>query len=86
MFGFLLGAVAGGIAAYLYRDKIRDVMEGRTHDVRARAAHGLEKFQKVAEEAMDTAKDQITKGVKAGQEYIRPGDDRESSGSPHTYR
>ena len=42
MKGFILGAIAGGVAMWLYGDQIRDYVDNMTYGVRERAAHGLE--------------------------------------------
>lgn len=53
MKGFLLGAIAGGLAVWLYGDQIRAYVDDMTSGVRERAAAGLEgaadRLQSVAE-------------------------------------
>jgi hypothetical protein len=42
MKGFIFGAIAGGVAMWLYGDQIRDYVDNLTYGVRERAAQGLE--------------------------------------------
>jgi hypothetical protein len=42
MKGFLIGAIAGGVAMWLYGDQIREYLDDMTSGVRERAAAGLE--------------------------------------------
>jgi hypothetical protein len=53
MKGFIIGAIAGGMAMWLYGDQIREYVDDMTSGVRERAAAGLEgaadRLQSVAE-------------------------------------
>src|SRR5262245_438736 len=73
MFQFILGAVAGAVAAYFYRDRIKGYMTEKTPTVRDRAADKLEAFGKGAEDVLDRAKSRIESSVRAGQERLRSG-------------
>ncbi len=42
MKGFIFGAIAGGVAMWLYGDQIRDYVDNLTYGMRERAAHVLE--------------------------------------------
>ena len=42
MKGFIFGAIAGGVAMWLYGDQIREYIDDMTSGVRDRAAAGLE--------------------------------------------
>lgn len=42
MKGFLIGAIAGGVAMWLYGDRVREYVDEMTSGVRERAAAGLE--------------------------------------------
>ena len=63
---FLLGAIVGGIAVYVWGANTR----GRT--ARLVAAETLQAVQSTAEEMFDSAKDQVTSTLQAGQDAIRP--------------
>jgi hypothetical protein len=53
MKAFILGAIVGGLAMWLYGDRIREYVDDMTFDMRERAAAGLEgaadRLQSVAE-------------------------------------
>jgi hypothetical protein len=53
MKGFIIGAIAGGVAMWLYGDQIREYIDDMTYGVRERAAASLEgaadRLQGVAE-------------------------------------
>jgi hypothetical protein len=68
MKSFIMGAVAGGIAMYLWRDQIERYLDTGTRDIRTRAADKLKK----AGELMETASGKIGETIEAGQEAIRP--------------
>ena len=42
MKGFLIGAIAGGVAMWLYGDRVREYVDEMTSGVRERTAAGLE--------------------------------------------
>jgi hypothetical protein len=72
MFGFLLGAVVGGMASYYWRDSIHDYMSGRVPDLRKRAADGLGTLGDRAGGALDRARTRLDTAVRTGQERLRP--------------
>lgn len=81
---FLVGAMAGGVAVWFWRDRIRQTMQGAAREARTRAAQGLENVRRSAEVALETARDRVSGGLQAGQEYLRAGEP-EGSGSPGPY-
>ena len=72
MRSFIIGAIAGGVAVWVWRDELRKFMEKETRVVRAKAADQLEMVQKATESALDTAKEQISSHLQSGQDAIRP--------------
>jgi hypothetical protein len=80
MLGFILGLVAGGAAIWIWRGRLEQKVHDRTPELRTKVADRLGTFQKKAEGAMDTAKDRITSGLRAGQEYLRSGAPRQGGG------
>ena len=74
MVGFILGAVAGGLAAWWWRNDIQRYVDQTLPNVRAKAADQLSSLEQRAEDALTRAKGQI--------ERIRPEDQhaRRSSG------
>jgi hypothetical protein len=72
MFGLLVGAIGGGVAAYYWRDNIRDFMSGRVPEFRAQAADALGNFGVRAGGALDRMRSGIDAAVRTGQERLRP--------------
>jgi len=68
MKGFIVGALAGAVAMYIWRDEISRYMDTRTSGLRNRAADTL----KQAGDLMESASDAIGQTLTAGQEAIRP--------------
>jgi hypothetical protein len=78
MLGFLFGAIAGGLAAYYWRENIRDYVSNRVPELRNRAAEGLGTLGERANSALDQARSRIDTTVRTSQERLRetghPGD------------
>lgn len=77
MRGFIVGALAGGIAMYLWGDQLSRYMEDNTRNLRTRAADTL----KHAGEAMGSATEKINETITAGEDAIRPSPVRPVSGN-----
>jgi hypothetical protein len=71
MLGFLLGAIAGGVASYYWRENIRDYVSNRVPELRMRAADGLGTLGERAGNALDRARSRIDTTVQTGQEGLR---------------
>lgn len=67
MIQFILGAVAGGLAAWWWRGEIQSYVDERLPNVRRQAADRLSAIEQRAEEALGRAKDKIDR--------IRPSDE-----------
>jgi hypothetical protein len=65
---FIVGAVAGGVAYWLWGNEINRFIEAGTRDLRARTADTL----KQAESLVETASETINETIHAGQEAVRP--------------
>lgn len=65
---FIVGAVAGAVAAYVWREEIGRYIDTSTRTLRTRTADTL----KQAEEMVETATERIGETIHAGQEAIRP--------------
>jgi hypothetical protein len=75
MKGFIIGALAGAVAMYIWRDEIGHYLDSRTSGLRTRAADTL----KQAGDLMESASGAIGDTLAAGQEAIRPAHVREVS-------
>jgi hypothetical protein len=65
---FIVGAIAGGIAAWFWRDEI-----GRYVDrARKTTADSLQVVEQKTEDVIDRAKPQIVSTLRAGRDAIRP--------------
>jgi hypothetical protein len=71
MFGFVLGAIGGGIAAYYWRDRISEYVSTRVPDFRERAADRLGTLGGSASRTLDQARSRIDAAVRTGQERLR---------------
>jgi hypothetical protein len=71
MVGFVLGAITGGALVYWYKDRIQDMVQDTARQTRSRAADGLHRVQRRTEEALDSAKEQVSGGLRAGEEWVR---------------
>jgi hypothetical protein len=72
MFGFIVGAIAGGLAVWYWGDQIREIAESRTQGVRRGAADTLRSVEKTAEGVLDRTKEQVSSVLQAGQDVINP--------------
>jgi hypothetical protein len=65
---FIVGAVAGGVAYWLWGNEINRLIDVGTRDFRARAANTLKEAESLVESASQT----IGGTIHAGQEAMRP--------------
>ena len=68
----VVGAIAGGIAVWLWGDQLRRYADTWTRDIREKAADTLHSVQGKADGVLDTAKDQVHATLQAGEDVIRP--------------
>jgi hypothetical protein len=69
---FMLGAVVGGIAVWVWGEELRRLANTKSRTARVAAADALQAVQSSAEELFDSARDQVTSTLQAGQEAVRP--------------
>ena len=69
---FLLGAIVGAIAVWVWGEELRRFANDKSRTARLRAADTLQTMQSTAEDLLDTAKDQVSSTLQAGQDVIRP--------------
>lgn len=67
MLRFIAGAIAGGLAVWVWGDELRDYLAERTRRVRAKTADQIQLVQHAAE--------RITCTLQSGQDAIRPSAD-----------
>lgn len=82
MMGFLMGAISGAVATYIWRKDISRYMGSRVPDMRERAAERLGTVGERAGAVLDRARTGLQSGVRAGQERLRRrGDQTRGSAS-----
>jgi hypothetical protein len=80
MVGFILGAVAGAVATYVWRRDIQHYVEQRMPELRTSASDRLQSLTSRAHEAIDRAKESIdTKVRRAGGDAGGSGASRGSA-------
>jgi gas vesicle protein len=71
MFGFLIGALVGSAAAYLWHDKIRSYVDTKLPVMRDRAAEQIGTIGQRAGDALDQAKSRLDSTVRTSQQRLR---------------
>jgi hypothetical protein len=69
---FILGALVGTVAAWVWGNEIRRYANTKGRTARVMAADTLRAVQDKAEGMFDTATEQVTSTLQAGQDAIRP--------------
>ena len=72
MFRFVIGAVAGSLAIWLWGEELKRYATSSTRAVRARAADTLQSVEQTAGGVLDSAKEQVHSTLQAGQDAVRP--------------
>ncbi|HTY77783.1 MAG TPA: hypothetical protein VMI34_08200 [Candidatus Bathyarchaeia archaeon] len=72
MRGFMLGALAGAVVVWYWRDQVRNYLDSKTRGMRGRAVDTLQSVEHTAEGVLDRAKEQVSTTLQAGQDAIRP--------------
>jgi gas vesicle protein len=72
MVGFVVGALAGGLAVLFWGEEMRRFAATKTRRIRASAADTLKAVEETAENVLDRTKEQVTSTLEAGRDAIRP--------------
>ena len=72
MLHFIMGAVAGSVAIWVWGEELRRYATTGTRVVRMRTADTLRVVEEKAEGVLDTAKEQVHSTLEAGQAAVRP--------------
>ena len=80
MVGFVIGALIGSAAAYLWHDKIRTYVDTQLPAMRDRAVEQIGSLGQRAGEALDQAKSRLDSTVRTSQERLRTAGGRSESG------
>ena len=81
MFQFILGALAGGLAAWWWRSDLQNYVDKKLPDVREKAADRLTALEQRAEEALGRARQQIDRMRPAGEHRTRDVSSSRPTGS-----
>lgn len=85
MVGFVIGALIGSAAAYVWHDKIRSYLDTQLPTMRDRAAERIGTIGERAGEALDQAKSRLDSTVRSSQARLRTARRRsEPSGGSHS--
>jgi signal transduction histidine kinase len=80
MFQFILGALAGGLAAWWWRSDLQNYVDKKLPDVREKAADRLTVLEQRAQEALGRARKQIDRMRPAGEQRTRDVSSSRSTG------
>jgi len=72
MIRFIVGAIAGGVAMWLWGEEIMRYATDGSREMRKRAADTLQSVESRTGEMIETAKDQLHSTLQAGQDAVRP--------------
>jgi len=78
---FFLGAIVGGILAWIWRDDIQHYADRNARTVRSKVADTLQTVQHAAEEVLDRAKHKVSTNLESSRNVIRPSPEFEHSSS-----
>lgn len=84
--GFLIGAIAGGVVVWKYRDFLRDYVRDYVKDnagpTRERVDGLLRTVQQRSETLLDQAKEQLSSRLERTREKVRAGASEAGRGRP----
>jgi hypothetical protein len=73
MLGLLVGAIAGGLVVWKYRDSLREYVRGNAGPARERVDGMLRTVQQTSETLLDQAKEQVSTRLESAREKVRAG-------------
>jgi hypothetical protein len=71
--GFIVGAIAGGVMVWKYRDSLRDYLKDNAGPTRDRVDGLLQTVQQRSETLLDQAKEQLSSRLERTREKVRTG-------------
>jgi hypothetical protein len=82
MLGLLVGAIAGGLVVWKYRDSINEYLKGSAGPARDKVDGMLRTVQQTSETLLDKAKEQVSSRLERTREKVRAGASEEDRGRP----
>jgi len=70
--GFILGAMVGGIAMWMWHDSLQEYAEHNFAPVRSKAGDVLWTVQQKSEGLLDSAKERVSTRLESARNRIRP--------------
>jgi hypothetical protein len=80
--GFLVGAIAGGLVVWKYRDSLREYVKGNAGPAREKVDGLLQTVQQTSETLLDRAKGQVSSRLESAREKVRAGASEAGRGRP----
>ncbi len=80
MVGFVLGVIAGGLAALYYRDEINRYFQRQLPSVRERLADQLHRVEERTSDAFGRARTSVSATLRSGEQWLRGGDQPQRNG------
>jgi hypothetical protein len=71
--GFLVGAIAGGLVVWKYRDSLREYVQGNSGTARERVDGLLRTVQQTSETLLDQAKAGVSSRLESARGKVRAG-------------
>jgi hypothetical protein len=78
---FVVGAIAGGMVVWKYRDVLREYLKGNSRPARERMDGLLRTVQEKSEILLDHAKDQLSSRLENAREKVRARTSEEGRGT-----
>lgn len=73
MLGLLVGAIAGGLVVWKYRDSLQEYVKGNAIPGRDKVDELLRTVQQTSETFLDKAKAQVSSGLERTRDRVRAG-------------
>jgi len=80
--GFLVGAIAGGLVVWKYRDSLREYVKDNAGPAREKVDGLLRTVQQRSETLLDQAKEQLSSRLESTREKVRAGAPEAGRGRP----
>jgi hypothetical protein len=80
--GILVGAIAGGLLVWKYRDSLNEYVKGNAGPAREKVDGMLRTVQQTSETLLDKAKEQVSSRIERTREKVRPVGSEAERGRP----
>lgn len=80
--GIFVGAIAGGLLVWKYRDSLNEYLKGNAGPAREKVDGMLRTVQQTSETLLDKAKEQVSSRIERTREKVRPVGSEPERGRP----